>query len=73
MGNEHTGASVPRSDIETPNLSRSTGCVYPLVPVDSGGATEATLPEPSANTPVPVLRANGSSNTSPAATARRWP
>ena len=27
-------------------IALSTGCVYPLVPVDSGGATEATPPEP---------------------------
>ena len=27
-------------------VALSTGCVYPLVPVDSGGATEATPPEP---------------------------
>ena len=27
-------------------VALSTGCVYPLVPVDSGGATETTPPEP---------------------------
>ena len=60
-------------------LSRRQTCralrpaAYPLVPVDSGGTTEATRPSRSANTQAPVLRANDSSNIRPADMARRWP
>lgn len=47
---QQVNVELPRKVAERYRRSRivaySTGCVYPFVPVDSGGATEQTPPEP---------------------------
>ena len=70
--NVHVPAMVAEVFRPSRIVAFSTGCVYPFVPVDSGGASE-DIPAGAARratTPTPASAASACSNTSRPATAR---